>query len=386
MTLPPGLFRQLWVEIFTAGAKPGTYRATVSIAAPGMPAVQVPLSIEVLPVTLPAKKPILTWSYSYQTWPLLQGRWEQAAADLADHHTNAYCWPSYMLPWPTFDAEGRLQPLDWTKFDEGLKSHRNLDSLLLWPGFEWEDNLKLRAELEIGSPLWEQRFIAWFQAMIAGLKERGFGYDRIAWYLADEPTTDRRAQEVIAAGQVIRKADPQALIVENPYGACPRRRLDQMAPVVDIWCPELSWAQGDLLKFFQDNSKILWTYQVIAKDADPFARYRLSFWDCISKGMAGQGYWCYGDCGGSNWDPYDADRDGYAVIYDGDPAELIPSKRWEAWREGVEDFTYVWTLQQKQPARAQALRARAAALVADPSPEKLAAERERVLRELARVK
>jgi hypothetical protein len=31
-------------------------------------------------------------------------------------------------------------------------------------------------------------------------------------------------------------------------------------------------------------------------------------------------------------------------VYDGDPGELIPSRRWEGWREGVEDYTEPSTL------------------------------------------
>ena len=107
----------------------------------------------------------------------------------------------------------------------------------------------------------------------------------------------------------------------------------------------LNWAQGEHLEFFRENSKILWTYQVLGK-TDAFASYRLSFWDCWDKGMTGQGFWDYADCGGSVWNPRDGKRHDYAVIYDGDPEELIPSKRWEAWREGVEDYTYLWMLRE----------------------------------------
>jgi hypothetical protein len=385
LRLAPGVFRQLWLEVSSAGSPPGRYRGTVTLQGPGRVRHEVPLTVEVLPVRLPNPLPIATWNYSYQHEPLIKERWEQARADLVAHHINAYCWPSGYLPWPKFDEAGKLLPLDWTAFEKGVASHDNIRWLLLWPQFEWANNLQLRQELEVGSALWEQRFIVWFQAVIAGLKERGFGYDRIVWYPTDEPTTATRVKQQITAARAMHQADPQALVLANPYGACPDGLREQMGEVTDVWCPELTWASGGLMPYFRQTSQKLWTYQVLGQ-IPAFARYRLAFWKCFSEGITGHGFWAYADCGGSNWDRHDAARNDYAVIYDGDPEELIPSKRWEAWREGVEDYTYLWLLQQAQGERAAPLvQAGVEKLLAEPSPEALAALRVQVLRQLARV-
>ncbi|MBU0606996.1 MAG: DUF4091 domain-containing protein, partial [Armatimonadetes bacterium] len=162
--------------------------------------------------------------------------------------------------------------------------------------------------------------------------------------------------------------------------------LDKMAPVVDIWCPMLSWPKGELLQWFQDQSRksgILWTYQVLSKDADAFAAYRLSFWDCWRKGMTGQGFWDYADTAreNSNWTPYPPGRTFYSVVYDGDPEELIPSRRWEAWREGTEDYTLLWLLKQQRP-ESKLLTDGVEGLMGEPSAEALAKLRGRVLEEL----
>ncbi|MCD6361190.1 MAG: DUF4091 domain-containing protein, partial [Armatimonadetes bacterium] len=92
------------------------------------------------------------------------------------------------------------------------------------------------------------------------------------------------------------------------------------------------------------GSRVLWGYQVLGKTSDPLRNHRLSFWDCWRKGITGQGFWCYADAHGSNWDPYDEGKGDYSPVYDGDERELIPSRRWEAWREGVEDYTLLWML------------------------------------------
>jgi len=383
LTLPPGVFRQLWLDVSSAGARPGIHQMTLALSGPGGPPAQVPVSIEVLPIRLPDPPPIATWNYSYQNDPLIQGRWEQARADLAAHHINAYCWPSWHLPWPKFDDAGSLLPLDWTAFDKALASHDNARFLLLWPQFEF-GNLNLRLDLEVGSALWEERFIAWFRALIAGLKERGLGYDRVIWYPTDEPTTATRVGQQVLAARTIHKADPQALVLANPYRACPTTLREKLGEVTDVWCPELSWALDGLMPYFRRTSKHLWTYQVLGFGASAFDGYRLSFWRCWREGIAGHGFWSYSDCGGSNWDRTDEPRNDYAVIYDGDPDELIPGKRWEAWREGVEDYAYLWALRQAGGDVPQ-LQRDVDALFAQPSPDALAALRARVLRQLAQV-
>lgn len=395
VVLPPGLIKQVWVMVDSRGVPAGRHTATLDLRS-RQAHLQVPLQVEVLPVDFPAETPIVTWNYSYERWPLVQGRWEQARRDLAAHHINAYCWLSDYLPWPTFDADGALQPLDWTRLDQALADHDNIAWLLLLPNFDRPNQreLRLRDEtLELGSEEWERRFILWFRAMQDGLRERGFDRDRVAWYVSDEPVSWEKVASVVTAGEIIHKADPQALVTTNPYHQASEDMLRRMDPVVDIWCPELGWATGDLLEFFREGSQILWTYQVLSRASPAFTHYRRSFWDCWDRGITGHGFWCYADMTGSNWDPHDGGRTDYAVVYDGDPDELIPSVRWEAWREGVEDYTYLWMLREAteagrgtpaQRARARRLLTETAAEVARTgSPDTLSATREQVLRLLA---
>ncbi len=344
MTLPPGVVRGVWLQIDSAGAAPGDYRAALTITpAAGAPVVRQ-VNIRVLPVAMPAEKPVVTWNYSYENYWIMGERWEQARRDLVEHHINAYCWPHPYLPWPVLGEDGVLQPLDWSRFDAGLRSHDNIRWLLLWPGFEWGENVRLKLDLEPGSDEWRRVFVEWFTALREGLAARGFGPDRVAWYLADEPCNLARATAVQLTGEVIREIAPDAYVLANPYGAATQELLEMMDPVVNLWCPSLSMLDDEHLEFFRAGTEVFWSYQVLAKTADPFGAYRFSFWRCHDRGITGQGFWCYADAKGSNWDPYDHERAEYAPIYDGDPRELIPGRRWEAWREGVEDYTLLWML------------------------------------------
>lgn len=391
LTLSPGLVRGVWLQIDAQNATPGRYALPLTVTAPDQPPVEGEVRARVLPVTMPERKPIVTWNYSYEHYWIMPERWEQARRDLVAHHINAYCWPSRYLPWPELDGDGAMKPLDWSAFDQGLDNHDNVEWLLLWPGFEWEANLKLRNELEPGSERWREVFVDWFTGLREGLAERGFGRDRVAWYLADEPCSEGRARAVALTGGVIREIAPDAYVLANPYPAATWHHLEMMDPVVNLWCPSMSFMDPEHLQFFREGSDILWAYQVLAKGADAFEAYRLSFWRLWDEDVTGQGFWAYASAKGSAWNPWDGEHHDYAPIYDGDPRELIPSIRWEAWREGVEDYTLLWMLEQAIEAgecadrtRAERALKEARDALAERAPSAAASARARVLMELIR--
>ena len=88
----------------------------------------------------------------------------------------------------------------------------------------------------------------------------------------------------------------------------------------------------------------------------PYSAYRIPLWQAFQTGATGCAFWCYAV--GDSWKNADMWKDGsflYAVIYTltGAPEDvsraekIIPSKRWEAWRDGVEDYTYLFMLRER---------------------------------------
>jgi hypothetical protein len=76
-------------------------------------------------------------------------------------------------------------------------------------------------------------------------------------------------------------------------------------------------------------------------------------WLAFKRKQAGAGFWVYTDQGQTNpWDELMKPMGYYGVIYSstGSPVptsgeNIIPSRRWEAWREGVEDYQYLYEAQ-----------------------------------------
>ena len=72
--------------------------------------------------------------------------------------------------------------------------------------------------------------------------------------------------------------------------------------------------------------------------------YRWRFWYAWQLGLTGVGWWVYAHHGGADrWDGPNPTGDYFATVYDGQRGP-VSSKRWEAAREGIEDYEYLCML------------------------------------------
>ena len=102
-----------------------------------------------------------------------------------------------------------------------------------------------------------------------------------------------------------------------------------------------------------------------SKTASPLASYRLLPWEAWARGLDGCAFWAYADCGdqaGDAWDDFDGTRMDYAAVYGaaGAPAPLsepiTPSKRWQAFRIGLQDVAILHAAEPRLPGLADRVR------------------------------
>jgi hypothetical protein len=123
--------------------------------------------------------------------------------------------------------------------------------------------------------------------------------------------------------------------------------------LIDVWQPEINVLKRDpeLLKWFQQNARTLWAYEATdpGKNMLPLGYYRAHAWTAWKLGLKGAGFWCYKY--NDTWWPLETPD--WSVVYQtGD--QVTPSRRWEACRDGQEDYRALYAL------RAAAETARAA--------------------------
>lgn len=104
------------------------------------------------------------------------------------------------------------------------------------------------------------------------------------------------------------------------------------------------------------SGKSVWTYAnpvgIGPLRASPYADYRLPVWRAWREGMTGFSTWKYS---AAHWDATDKGPN-WNMVYRSDLPDcppqvskrelVLPGKRWEASREGVEDYVFLWMLRE----------------------------------------
>lgn len=369
LTLPPSEARQLWIQIDTHGLPAGMHEATLYLASLANPAAirTVPIRIEVWPVALPdtvyAK---INWS-SFNA-PQYSG---SAVQDMLDHGVSVIYGPP--LPAMPVDAQGnRAGDIAWADFDAALARIPKHFTFLYsgpptpqWPGGTAPD---------AASDAAFNAFKNGIAAMASHLADKGFPYAQWAFYPMDEPwnTGFTGIPELKAFCERVKRADPKAYIYADPAGLVRVEYLDEFKGLIDIWQPEMNLLKRDpeLVAWFHQNAKRFWAYEAPgpAKDLLPLGHYRAFAWLAWHFGLEGAGYWVYQ--GDDIWLTTDTN---YSAVYkSGDT--IVPSRRWEADRDGVEDFRAFYVLRdeiQKARAAGRAAQADAAEALLNEAVEKV---------------
>jgi hypothetical protein len=194
--------------------------------------------------------------------------------------------------------------------------------------------------------------IAYIRALRDHLRERGWGYEDYAFYLLDEPGLDNGVNipVLLDAGGLIREADPKLHTYTDPVAGLSWRDLERIAPLVDVWAPNMYLVSGLLsgdprIKRIM-KEKTVWSYECFSqvKSLSPLRYNRANAWRAKFFGLAGIGFWTHSTTEVDHWLAGKTFNDEYALVY---PGELpVPSVRWEAARDGLEDAAAIVLLEQ----------------------------------------
>jgi len=341
VTLPPGETRQLWLVLDTHGMEPGAHALTLYLGSLSQTPTycEIPIQIQVWPVALPDDV------YSKMNWNTVDkaSTTDQVLKDMLDHGEGvAYGSPAATIP---VDAKGAVNgPIDWTGVDVVIKRLPPYFKILFSgpPNQKWPDGAPVPAE---GSEEQKAGFKTSVREFAKHLNEIGFGYERWAFYPIDEPwnTGFSEIPRLRAFCKLVKEADPKARNYADPPGLVRVEYVEEFKDLIDVWQPEMNVLKRDpeLAKWFKKNAREFWAYEAPgpSKDMVPLGHYRAFAWRAWNFGCTGAGYWVYRDL--DQWWPI-RDTD-YGVVYrNGD--EVVPSRRWEASRDGVEDYRAFYIL------------------------------------------
>ncbi len=345
ITVPAWQARQLWVSVNTTKLTAGVWGSAVRLKSLDVSPVELvaPIAIQVWPQAMPEDHPLRFCHWGYVESSFLKDQPQAALDDQVSHHSSVFV--SLQYPKATFDEQGALVgEIDFTAHDDYVKQH-SPHGIILFCGYQGA----LQGPGGVDSEAYGKAHIQWLRQWVAHLKEMGIGYEKWALYPVDEPgLTDGLVEAYLRMAKLAREADPQIQMYTDPVGRITMDQLKTMAPYVDIWCPNrngfLLDTNSDMFAFIKSTGKTVWTYECDgnAKHQSPLGYYRGLAWLAWHHELTGIGFWTYCTSPYDPWYRPEKQFD-YLLIYQGHG--VVPSKRWEAVRDGIEDYSMLLALQ-----------------------------------------
>ncbi|HEY3297940.1 MAG TPA: hypothetical protein VGK34_04720 [Armatimonadota bacterium] len=348
--IPAGETKQVWLSVHVPKDYRGAQNVTGTVkiesidGTPGK-SMLIPITVNVIPQVLTEKSPVhgFTWNLVDPALQKDSPQWVQATYDDLKSHGIDMCMLHNLstAPRPLAKADGTLEPMDFTKMDLLLDASKDKFSMYYVSLDIWEKTWvrKDLFGLDFPSPAYQKAFTTWLNAIVDRLKQHGIGYDRFVVNAYDESVSDN----CYFIARWVREADPKIRMVLDSIG--PVDIVKKFERYNDVWMPHFNSYQAQenqpSIDLMRKEGKDLWVYWYSEggneKQQHPTKHYMYKYWWAFKNNVTGVGYWAqqyYGD----PWDRAEATQ-----VYDTSlvyPTEtgVIPSRRWQAWRQGWQDY------------------------------------------------
>lgn len=345
MVLPAWDARQLWLTVDSKRLSPGVWKSAVHVRTLELEPREftAPVTITVWKPALPAVQPLRHCNWGYVHGSRHQEYEAQSLEDRVAHGNNVFV--TGFVPLAKFDAQGELVgPIDYQRHDEFVRRYAPHGLIL----FQMTGGISGPGDRE--SDAYRRAYKTWMKAWVKHLQELGVSYEGYAMYPVDEPGLhDGLVALYLFYAKLTREADPKLRMYTDPVHRITQEELTEMLPYVDIWCPNrigfLLDVGADKWEIIKNSGGQLWTYECEgnAKHQSPLGYYRGQSWLAWRHGLTGIGFWSYCTSSADPWFKPTNTQD-YLMVYQGE--SVVASKRWEAVRDGIEDYSMLTVLRE----------------------------------------
>ena len=358
LDIPSGESRQVWITLPARDIPPGNYKSDIGILTIGnhetkgsaiLKKVKLDLQVEPLRISTSPDFAVYNWDYAST---------ENYVKDLFEHKVTYYL-SSTSMPLPRFDKEGNaLTAIDYSKMDAilriKLKYARKAGGKILFSyGLleSFDTAVKAKYNFTYRSPAWDRAFRFAYTNWLDHLKKLGMNYDDFYVQVWDEALLEE-VDNTIKGCKLMREIDPNVKLVMD--GSQNINELMALDPYIDVWIPHLDALLKrkdgkELLNFYHNVNEPVFGYtcNINMKSQDVNDYHRLKPWYAASLDLDGVFYWAYNSWRGDPWNDYDGVPEASGVFYSDCGAVYngidgpITSRRWEASREGIEDWQLI---------------------------------------------
>ena len=373
--LPAGHFREIWLTLrVPRDAAPGAYAGCVTVRAQGLEAATIPLRLDVLPFKLerPSTKRYGVYR-SVKTDLENRERSRRELVDIREHGGSLLC-PRLHIGYK--EGEDGDISVSYDEIEAGLALIREVGlegPIVIETGFPVLQRLLKLEHEELGS---SERFRSVARRAIEGMKPVQARFPSLGIVLThlDEVFSGDRLPRYIAMTQAARQVPGFRFYITfhtvNERAEELRRQID---PYVDIrgnhgysfeWWLAREHTFEEYRQELRDSGDEAWFYlnpNRVWRDAK-LQRLVNGLYMWLSP-FSGRLDWGYSHPRGDPFNDLDSDSTdtGYAFWSPTEPEDLVPTRDWEAWREGIDDVSYLLMLESLIEERKEAQAARAAA-------------------------
>lgn len=268
-------------------------------------------------------------NWAYLTYPMLKDRKKEAAIDLQNHQINTIVVPPAIIPRPGSS--------NFTELTNYLSYFKYAKNILLFTDYTSQSNRYINNKVFYMSSTWQSNFKEWYTQLLSSIKSAGIS-SQIYFYPYDEVAT----KNIEDFRNLILWAKASVPGIEFYATLANKEAVNALLPLLDI--AQLLEDRNLLDNRPLSNSEI-WMYKVgtpPARALSPYTFYRLMAWKAFLYDIRGIGFWNYADEGNDNKlnriaDPLFNTVNSYSVVYNGAGKDIITTRRWEAFKLGLED-------------------------------------------------
>ncbi|NVN93109.1 MAG: DUF4091 domain-containing protein [Desulfuromonadales bacterium] len=327
VSLGPGETKMVFMTV--KGDKAGAWQTSLKVSSAA--AVDfLPVDIQVSSLIFPKDFSLNSVNWAYLDFSLIADRKNEAVKDLFAHHINTIVVPPAYLP-----IYGPASDPYFFGLEKYLKLHKGAMKVLLFVDFGNSLRATVNGKYTFMGSDWQTWFRKWYAGAVLAAKRAGFLENQLFLYPYDE-MGGQRIDDFIRFATWVKLEIPSvknyATLGDATFKS---KRWGEILPFLDI-------AQTSYEEMLRDRRLFkgqAWIYDTagMSRSLSPYSYYRMMSWKAFVRGYTGIGFWAYADTGSDVTAWKELDRD-FAVIYEGKDNGIVSSRRWEAWRMGIEDY------------------------------------------------
>ncbi|MCX6225380.1 MAG: ChbG/HpnK family deacetylase, partial [Bacteroidia bacterium] len=351
ISIPSLSGREVWLDIEIGDTQSGKHDIEIALQALNgagvldapvnphevpAPETKVKISLDVLSFKMASSEEFRLCTWSPSSGPDIES--------LLAHGNNVF-----LLPQPKFkyNDKNELTGFDYTESDKILGQFKGKEVFFLINGLPGITE-------EFAGEKYKKQFGLYLKDLVSHLAGYGIGTDHYALYPIDEPGGSgwKAVNKVVQFGEMAHAVNPDVMLYQDGGGELPM--FEAMSKYLDVWCPPFDWLadKSPEMNVMRTTGKSLWSYNCSYSSSRPVGpnikninliyEYRTAALLAMRNGASGIGYWCYNSVSENPWSRIKLE---YNLVYPG-ATKSITSRRWEAVREGIEDYRILAALKE----------------------------------------